>query len=164
MNPPPGPLALAAMAQLGYPDSGAHDYPLDGWRRVLRAACQDLFPELPPAEALRRLGHLYIEGFSRTIVGSVMAAAARAIGTERALIRIPSYLRAGRTGGSRLDLQSVGPCHWRLRWEDDAPLPEFVAGAISAIIGLTGAAATIEVESLGDEAFVLDIRWRPRGG
>lgn len=119
-----------------------------------------LFADESEAEGFRKLGQLWATGFAQTVVGVVLAAAARVIGTERVLARLPSYMRAGRTD-FRIDVEAHGPRNWRLKAEDPyRPLPHFTAGVLTAIVLMTGA-RTVDVTVIRHEAtsFELQIRW-----
>ncbi len=160
---PPGPLAQRELARIGYPEAPAEDFPLEDWRKVLEAARVDWFPELSEEAGFRSLGEFFVQGFARGVVGSVMATAARMLGTERTLARVPSYLKASRTG-SGPTMTSLGLRHWGLHWDDTESIPGFIAGAIGEIVRLSGSEPKIKIEPHASGPFDLDIRWvvKPR--
>ncbi len=69
-------------------------YPITTWLRWLDIARQDVWPDLPPDEAWRLLGRAVLEGTMGTMLGRVMAAAARALGPRMSLGQFDRGFRA----------------------------------------------------------------------
>lgn len=148
-----------ALREAGYdPETQCEHYPLPVWRAALNVAREHVYPDVPVEEALRRLGHQYVEGFARTPVGFIFASAAQELGTERLLARIPSYLRAGRED-MRMRLDAVHAREWRAFVEDVDPLPDFVAGAVEAVLLFSHAQARVDVVDHTATGYTLRIRW-----
>jgi uncharacterized protein (TIGR02265 family) len=155
---PEGAFASGLRA-VGYdPDAPLEHYPLEVWRKALEVARLHVHPQLSRAEAYRRLGRQFVQGFAQTVVGRVFAAAASLIGAEHCLARLPTYLRAGRSD-MHLELRALGPRSWRALVQDPAPLPAFVAGVIEEVLRLTGVQPRVEVESQAEAQYSLAIRW-----
>lgn len=157
----PEPALAEKLRQAGYdPDHPQATYSTETYKACLELAREHLFPGLMPDEGWRRLGRLWVEGFAQTAVGAVLAAAARVIGPERVLARLPSYMRAGREDMT-MDVDALGPRVWRLVVTDPLePRPQLTAGVVDFIMGLTGVrSTTVTVESEAPGRYELCVRW-----
>ncbi len=155
---PTGAFAQALRA-IGYdPEEAREHYPLEVWRAALRVACEHAYPELPQDQAHRALGHRFVEGFSQTDLGRVVATAAVELGTERCLSRLPAYWRLGRDD-IRIAMAAVQDRDWRAHVEDVAPEPDFVAGVMEAVLRLTHVEPRVELLDRTENRFTLRIRW-----
>ena len=74
-------------------------YPLTVWYDVVQACAEQLFPDLPPTEALYEIGKKIAHGYSHTNMGKALFANLKLQGWQRA---IGSLARALRTGGNFL--------------------------------------------------------------
>jgi uncharacterized protein (TIGR02265 family) len=148
-----------SLRELGYdPDAVREHYPLEVWRAAQRVACEHFYPDVPLKQALRALGHRFVEGFAQTDIGRIFAAAAVQGGTERCLSRLPAYWRGGRKD-ILMRLAAVQDRDWRAYVEDVAPEPEFVAGVVEAALRLTRAEPQVDVIDRTAASFTLRIRW-----
>jgi uncharacterized protein (TIGR02265 family) len=139
-RPAPAPL-LAAVRAAGFdPARPEESYPHAVWLAVFDEVRRHLFPLLEPAAGQRAIGRRYVEAYSKTVVGRVLASAAPLMGPDRALARLPGYLR---TGTERFDMrcEPVGPGVWRLRVENACAQPEFCAGLVEGVLALVRAPA-----------------------
>lgn len=149
------------LREVGYDAESPRDhYPLEIWRAALEVARHHAYPQLSAAEAYRQLGRHFVQGFAQTVVGRVFAAAAPLIGVEHCLARLPAYLRAGRSD-MRLELRALGPRTWLALVEDPQPLPDFVAGVIEEVLGLTHVRPRVELETESEGRYTLLVRWEP---
>ena len=160
----PGGAFAAGLREVGYdPEQPRERYPLAVWRAALEVARRHAHPGLSTPLAYRALGRQFVQGFGQTVVGTVFAAAAPLIGAERVLVRLPAYLRAGRDD-MRLELRALGPRRWQAQVEDPQPLPEFVAGVIEEVLGLTGVEPRVQLLVQGETHYTLAVSWAPEGG
>ena len=151
----------AGLCEVGYdPEHPLDHYPLEVWRAALEVARRHAYPQLSSAHAYRQLGRQFVQGFAQTVVGRVFAAAAPLIGVEHCLARLPTYLRAGRSD-MRLELRALGPRTWLALVEDPQPLPDFVAGVIEEVLGLTHVRPRVELETESEGRYTLLVRWEP---
>lgn len=129
-------------------------------KACLDIARQHLYPNAPAEEGFRRLGREWIGGFAKNPVGVVLAAGARLLGPERALARIPGYMKAGRTDYD-LEIRSIKPRHWVLTATDRyRPMPHLTAGCVEAILELAGVRDHhVTVERTDAGGFALQIEW-----
>jgi uncharacterized protein (TIGR02265 family) len=70
-------------------------YPRMVFSQCCRIAAEEVYPDLPPEEALRRLGRRLIEGYSRTMLGRAIVGVFRLIGVRRGLERVTRGFRNG---------------------------------------------------------------------
>lgn len=151
--------AREAVLRAGFdPDHPQEKYSVQVWNQTRVAVCEVMFPQLPLEEAQRTLGRLFTEGFARTVVGRVLATAAPMLGAERVLARIPFYLRVARED-VEVTMEALGPRNWRATFEEEAPMPPFVCGALEAILTLTRQEGRAQVIAQEGRKFVVDIRW-----
>lgn len=150
------------LKQAGYdPDDPQLTYPTEVYKRCLNLAREHLCPNDPEPEGWRKLGHLWVEGFTHTAVGTVLAAAARLIGPERMLARLASYLHAGRED-LRIDVQALAPRHWRVMVTDPVePRPHLTRGILEELMMLAGVKDfTVDLVVDGPTGYELHVKWR----
>ena len=133
-------------------------YPAEILKAVIEAACAHLFPELRHEDGRRRLGRLTAEGFPHTEVGSVYAALAASIATERLVSALPRFISAARPDAT-VRINFEGERRWRAFLEMPFAIPPFSAGIVERLIERTGVSPTVEVENVLGDAFELCIRW-----
>ena len=135
-------------------------YSVQTHKACLDLARMHLYPNDPPEEGFRKLGHVWIDGFAKTTVGTVLAAGARLMGTERVLARIPGYMKAGRSDFD-LDIHALAPKFWMLTARDRyRPMPNLTAGCVEAILEMSGARShSVTVDRSDPDGFELSIRW-----
>ncbi|MCP3144679.1 DUF2378 family protein [Pyxidicoccus xibeiensis] len=148
-----------SLQDIGYDgEVSQQSYPLSVWRAALGVARRFVFAGYPPEAANRALGHRYVEGFSQTLVGRVLATAAPLLGAERSLTRLPTYLRAGREDMKML-LEPVQSREWRVRVVDPDPLPDFVAGVVEGVLWRTRVKPEVVVLERQASGYTLHVRW-----
>ncbi len=152
---------LERLRRAGYdPDRPKGSYPTRVYKECLDIARRHLFGELAEEEGWRRLGHVWVSGFEQTVVGKVLAAAARMMGTDRCLARLPTYVRAGRED-HEVDGHPIGPRAWRIVMKDPhRPLPHLTKGVLEAIVRLTGQPEpAVTLERVDGPQYELHVRW-----
>lgn len=151
--------ALEAVIRAGFdPAHPKEKYEAQVWNQARVAVCEVMFPHLSLEEAQRTLGRLFTAGFSRTVVGRVLATAAPMLGAERVLSRLPFYMRVARED-VEVTMEALGPRNWRATFEEDAPMPAFACGALESILALTREEGSATVIAAEGRKFVVDIRW-----
>lgn len=137
-------------------------YPISSWRSAIELARKELFPERSEEEALAELGRLVVRGFSETLVGRVFAAAARVLGPERVMVRVPMYLRAGRGEALSAEVTLLPDASWQLEVRDPLPLPDFARGSVEEVLALAGVRAKVVVAMRERDRFRLRVSWPAR--
>lgn len=88
---------VSQLADLGLYLDGEPEPTLEAekWGRAVKVLCSDLFPDLEPIEAQRRIAYIALESFTSTLVGKVMVTVGRMIGREQSLKRLTHNFRTG---------------------------------------------------------------------
>lgn len=133
------------------------DYPAVDCVRLCFAAAVKAFPDLPIAEACRRIGRRDMLTFCAWPRGSEMLGFPD--GVESALLRLPSVYTALHRGGScSARKRSNGAMRIELSglW---AMLDNLHLGVIEAVVMHFGARPTTELKMLDIEHATFDVRW-----
>ncbi len=135
-------------------------YAIRTWLKCLDIALRDVWPATPRDEAWRLLGHALIEGITSTMLGKVMAAAARALGPRQSLSQ---FNRAFRGSDNYVDLRlterSPGVCE--LWINDILDRPHYYVGILQASMKVMGAPeARVTVLHHESPACVFLIEWK----
>jgi uncharacterized protein (TIGR02265 family) len=135
-------------------------YPLEQWKAFLGIAAEELYPQLPAAQAHWRLGEHFIEGYLQTFAGRVVLGMAEALGSLRTLARVGKDVCSGNNFGE-FQSAELGSGHLRL-WVNDvlSEQPGFAAGAISRVKQVAGASDVhVDVVDFDGTACTFDIHW-----
>lgn len=155
---PDDPWLRARLRALGYDRDHPRDaYPVAVWQSAVKVAAAHVFPELPQDEALRQVGHAFVHGFSRTLVGEILARAAAVLGPERVLARVPSYMKVARSDVSPT-VTAVDHHLWRLTFSGNTLAP-FVAGCVEAMVGLCNVKAEARLTEVTASRYDIEVRW-----
>lgn len=149
-----------AFAALGVRDGRRFDaaYPLVPYMAVLTAAAKGRFSHLEGDAAYVQVGHLYIQGFTRTFVGQALAAMLRIIGPRRTLERMTRNLRSA-NNYTETQLETLAPNHHLLRINEVA-FPGFYQGVLEATCTNAGAKQlSVRCASYEAGALTLELRW-----
>jgi uncharacterized protein (TIGR02265 family) len=119
-------------------------YPTRIWRECLEIAVRHAHPGKLHADAMRLLGHAFIEGFFDTIMGRLVSVALPLLGPERITQKFPQYWEATRPG-VKIETIVENPNRHRLCFRDPHPMPDFVAGIIEAALRRAGKKIRVEV-------------------
>ena len=134
-------------------------YPVTTWFAALDLASRRLHPTLPREEAHRELGRAFIDGYVRTLVGTVLLAAAPMLGPARLVARMPRMLNTARPSGIQASAREMGPNAWMLDVKDRFAAPGFHAGMVEQALTYCKVSATVEIVARTPEGFSLSIRW-----
>ncbi len=134
-------------------------YPVETWFAALDVARRRLYPGLSEIDAHRELGRTFLDGYARTLVGSVLMAAAPMVGPARLVSRVPRMLMTARPTGIRATAREIGPREWVVDVQDRFAAPGFHAGLIERGLNHCRANARIVIENRTDEGFSLRITW-----
>ncbi|WP_163994061.1 DUF2378 family protein [Pyxidicoccus caerfyrddinensis] len=113
-------------------------YPLASWLRWQDIVLRDVWPELSREEAQRRLGHTALEGLLSTMLGRVMATAARALGPRLALGQLDRGFR-GSNNFQSSRLTERAPTAYELWINDIAGRPSYYVGILEGALAVMGA-------------------------
>jgi uncharacterized protein (TIGR02265 family) len=154
-----GPLA-DALLEAGF---DAHrpkgEYPIEVWNEAMRLAWQHLCPQKSQEQAYREFGKRFFDGFSQTLVGSVLAVGLPVLGPERFLRRLPQYMKVD-TYSYRVEAREVAPRHWLLVFRNDPDAkPDFIAGLVESSLLRIGTQATVDVTLREPTNFDITVRW-----
>jgi uncharacterized protein (TIGR02265 family) len=155
----PEPALVAKLKAIGY-DMARQEptYPTRVWRDALETTRQHLWPEMKAADAQRKLGRATVAGYLSTIAGSVIAASLPHIGAEGLVKRWPRFYGSARHGVEVIPTFEA-PKRARIRFTDEAPLPEFVAGLMDECVHRIGQPVTITVDKEDAQSFELLLVW-----
>lgn len=130
--------------------------------RCVRLAAAHLYPGVDAAVADRDMGMRMIDGYRRTLLGSVIVAAFPFIGPERLLKRLPRSYGASQNFG-RVETTELGIHHWRIHYFEHPPgfpinVP-FSVGCFEAVLRMTGITPRAEVVSVGEDHMDTHFTW-----
>jgi uncharacterized protein (TIGR02265 family) len=118
-----------------------------------------LFPHLPRAEGLFRLGESMVEGAALTLMGKAMLSMAKLLGPEKTLLRSHAQYRAG-TNFTEVKLSKVGERHYEFWMNSGAEIPQFGAGTLAATLKYTGGRdVKVVAAKIEPPAVTFDIQW-----
>ena len=153
--------ALAAeLRAAGYdPQQMQVRYPNRVFNACVAAAHRHLYPALSVEAAHREMGHAYVRGFLKTLVGRVIGAMLPLMGPQRLLGRMPEYMRLGEAPLSA-SLRALGPQDYALDFEHDGNiLPHMVAGIVEEALAQARTVASLETQVHDAKRFTLRARW-----
>ncbi len=118
-----------------------------------------LYPDLPKAAALWKLGRVTFEGYRRSLVGKVMLAAMPIWGPHRAIKNAPRIYDMTMRYGVRT-VKQTGPNKYELRHQNDPGNIELLAGNLEAGIEATGAKnVCVKIRTLASDDHILEVEW-----
>jgi uncharacterized protein (TIGR02265 family) len=134
-------------------------YPITTWLQCLEIARRDVWPDLPPDESWRLLGQAVLEGSMATMVGRVMAAAARALGPRMSLGQFDRGFRAS-NNFQRSRLTERAPTAYEMWISDIVGRPTYYVGLLEAALKMMGARAPrVSVLRREEPACVFFLEW-----
>jgi uncharacterized protein (TIGR02265 family) len=150
----------AALRELGFDrDDLLPQYPLRLFRQCLDTACRHFYPGLTVEEGRRRLGHQFVQGFSRTVLGASVAAGLPRVEPTRFLKKFPEHLRFD-TSPILVKTVEVAERQYRLEFRTGVDLsPFFLRGMLEEGLRLTRVNPTIRVARHSPISFDLHITW-----
>jgi uncharacterized protein (TIGR02265 family) len=129
------------------------------FERCIAVAGTHLFPDKKPAQAQRELGRRLVDGFAKTVLGSVMLAVLPHVPPRIIVNRLPRWFNAT-APGSTAHIEMVGPTERRMSMPNQPgidPMPHLLCGVLERLIrGWTA----IEVVSSGGSETVYRIAWK----
>lgn len=134
-------------------------YPATVIPKWLEVAAEELHPGLPRAEAYRRIGRTFLEGWQETLLGRAAAGVLKVIGPKRTLQRLD---RAFRTGDNfiQTEAEELGPTKMRIRFNDVSGVPDYYAGILEQGSVLTNAKnGRVTVESHDRPGATILVEW-----
>lgn len=133
-------------------------YPTPVFKACLAVATRHTAPGAPEPEALRALGGRFLDGYFQTLTGRLLAPLLGILGTEALIKRLPRMLTVG-TPSTRVEAVQEGPQAWRLLVSDPCPLPDFLAGIVTAALARTKVQPRVEVRDARADGYVLRLTW-----
>lgn len=109
-------------------------------------------------EGLRELGRVFMRGYAETFIGAAMVQIMRVIGPRRTLERMQRNFRNG-TNFIETKFEAVGEREATLWFNDVSGMPAFYAGILEEGGRMTGANATVAVESATDASCTFRVSW-----
>ena len=152
----------AELKAAGYdPATAVPTYPTEVWSRCLEVARRHCWPQLSVADAYRKLGSEFTEGFLETLLGHMVGVAIPFMTPQSFVRRLASYLRLGRTdAGLTVELTRDEPFTSEVTVHNPAGVPgTFVAGIIDAVLTRMKVKWTIEVEQRTQQDYQLSMHW-----
>jgi uncharacterized protein (TIGR02265 family) len=151
------PALQARLVAVGYdPKRPEPRYPQTVFSSSIDAAAEVLYPDMPRAEAHRELGRRLTEGFSRTLLGSVMLAVLPRLSPATVVGRMPRWFAAV-SSQSSTTVHETGPNERQLvMGAGNVPLPDVMCGVLERLV--RGWTAIEVVDRTASETTFL-IRW-----
>ena len=112
-------------------------YPVETWRRALEITVADVYAQLPPDEAWRRLGHEVLDGLVHTRLGRSLSNAAQLLGPLRFLRRLNTTLRSA-DNYVRAELKEQAPTTCEVWINEVMDQPAYYQGLLEASVALAG--------------------------
>ena len=113
-------------------------YPFASWLRWQDIVLRDVWPDLAPEEAQRRLGYTLLGGVLSTMLGRVMATTARALGPRLGVGQLHRGLRAS-NNFQESRVKERTPTSSELWVNDIAGRPAYYAGILEKALETMGA-------------------------
>ncbi len=150
----------AALRQAGFDrDDLLPQYPLRLFRQCMDIACRHFYPGLPIEEGRRRLGHHFIQGFGRTVLGGSVVVGLPMMGPVRFLKKFPEHLRFD-TSPLSVKAVELSEREFRLEFRTGVDVaPFFLRGIVEESLRLTRVTPTIRVTKGTPFSFDLHITW-----
>lgn len=134
-------------------------YPLSVFRKCLDIACRHFYPGLTVEEGRRRLGHQFVQGFCRTVLGGVVSVSMPLLGPVRFLKKFPEHLRFD-SSPILVNAVQVGERQFRMEFRTGVGLsPFFLRGILEEALRMTKANPVIRVAQSSPISFDLHITW-----
>lgn len=134
-------------------------YSSEVFQRCISVAGAHLYPNLKPVDAERELGRLMVDGFAKTLLGSVMLAVLPLVPASVVVSRLPRWFKAT-SPGSEPKIEETGPQERLLTMPIQAgadPMPGLLCGILERLVrGWT----SIEVASSQPTQTVYRIAWK----
>ena len=133
-------------------------YPRHVWYRAIELTAQALYPGLPHAEQLRKLGgHLIGALQSKEIIKSTWLTMARFMGPRRALKQAMDFTARS---SIKLSISELSKTEFEIG-VDDREQPDFLAGLLEAAIGMLGGkSASVALKGPQGESNLFRATWR----
>ncbi|QSQ21089.1 DUF2378 family protein [Pyxidicoccus parkwayensis] len=137
-------------------------YAFTSWLRWQDIILRDVWPDLPRDEAFRKLGRTVIDGLLSTMLGRVMATAARTLGPRLGLPQLDRGFRSSNNFQCTRVLVERGPNACELWINDIADRPTYYVGLLEAVLGAMGARESrITVLRHEPPGCTFLVEWRP---
>jgi uncharacterized protein (TIGR02265 family) len=134
-------------------------YPRSVWLRALELTGEELYPGMEREDAMRALGHAFIQGYARTLVGTAVMSMSRLLGPGRTLARMTRTLRTS-NNYAQARLTAHGPNRYELWMNEPADAEGFMDGVLEAGLRMAGAQAPLVARKrLGQNACEYAISW-----
>jgi uncharacterized protein (TIGR02265 family) len=156
------PQFVADLKAVGFDPSHLQlTYPTRTFNACLDVARKHFYPTLSPDQADWKLGECFLDGFLRTLIGSVMGAAMHLLGPERMLRRLPDQIKVDKQSPMQVTVIQVAPKEFRLEFRNSPSSRfHFTAGILDASLKRTKVTPTIEVvKQPSPFDYDLIIRW-----
>jgi uncharacterized protein (TIGR02265 family) len=135
-------------------------YSVDVWRKSLEVARLEYFPQLSQTDGDFQLGATMVDGFLKTIIGTLIRAAIPFLSADAFCVRLPRFFSSGIEGDFRKPaLVKLGDKRYAVTLFGEQGVPWFTAGAIDAALRLTKVTPNIVVSEVKAESFTVNITW-----
>jgi uncharacterized protein (TIGR02265 family) len=133
-------------------------YPLDLYIQCLEIARRHCFPGLTPDLADRQLGRAITSGFLNTLVGKMVAATLRVVGTGRLIDRLARNVALARPDIS-VEMTRTGERSRRFKIHDLRPMPELMIGSIELGLEINRVTPVVRLLESSDLEYTLEVSW-----
>jgi uncharacterized protein (TIGR02265 family) len=157
---PPNAAELEAFAAAGVRDGHGFDaaYPLAPYLKIMDACAKSRFGHLPEQAAYVEVGHLFVEGFARTVIGQALLSIMRVMGPRRTLQRMTRAFRAA-NNYTEVSIEPVSNTVYRMR-VNFVLRPGFYIGVMEHTFAHAGARdVRVTMVEYENQAPIFEVRW-----
>ena len=137
-------------------------YPAATFARVVQVMGEELYPDVPRDEALRRMGRRVLKGYLGTFIGRSVVTVARLVGVRRTLRQMTKNFRSS-DNFTVAEVEEDGPGAMRVWLNDALGMPAYYAGFFEVVVeGSGGKVVRVLVERSEPPAVTLRVEWDER--
>jgi uncharacterized protein (TIGR02265 family) len=134
-------------------------YPLAPYLKILEACATSRFAHLKEQDAYAQVGRLFVDGFSRTVIGQALMGIMSLLGPRRTMHRLTRNFRAA-NNYTEITLTTLQDNHHQIA-VNFVEQPGFYIGVIERTLEYAGAKeAQVTVLERVDRAPTFEVRWR----
>ena len=134
-------------------------YPQEQYHQWVRIAAEEVYPGLPPGEALQRVGEAVVVGYGTTLMGTAVLATVKLLGPRRTLERTTYNFRSA-TNYLETKLKQLTDTSYELVINETSGVPQYFGGIMLQSMRVARAKnARVEIARLEGGACTYRITW-----
>jgi uncharacterized protein (TIGR02265 family) len=133
-------------------------YPLAPYLKILEASATSRFGHLQEQDAYVQVGHLFVEGFTRTVIGQALMGIMRLLGPRRTMQRLTRNFRAA-NNYTEVSVTTLRDNHHQIA-VNFVEKPGFYIGVLERTLAHAGAKnAEVTMIAYVDRSPTFEVRW-----